>query len=323
MHREYHHSPISPWRPVRWLRLLGAALLVLLPCLAVAYVATGLYSVQPNEEAVVRRCGKRLPQRRGPGLHFGLPAGIDKVDRLKMLEPKRVGVGMSLIERTLGRRIQPLRAECLTGDRNLILISAIVQYEISHPDAYLFEVADVPALVGNVAASGLSSVVSSMNVDEILTVGRIEIQDTVRKSTQERLDRYGAGVRVTAVSLEGVTPPQEVAEAFRDVTSAREDYQRAIHEAQGYQRRVIPQARGEAKRILLEADGYRVEVTQKAEGDSQRFLKVVSVLAEGRELTTKRLILEAMEEVLPRVKKVILDTGAAGAVDLGLFEEGQ
>jgi membrane protease subunit HflK len=302
--------------------LLACLALLLLPCLAATYVATGLYSVQPNEEAMVRRCGKAL-RRRGPGLHFGLPVGIDKVDKLKMLERKRVGVGMSLLERALGRRIEPQRAECLTGDRNLILVSAVVQYEIADADAYLFNVADVPALVSNVAASALGSAVSSMNVDDVLTVQRIAIQDEVRRATQERLDRYGAGVTVTAVSLEGVTPPQEVAQAFRDVTSAREDQQRAINEAEGYQRRVIPQARGEAKRILIDADAYREEVTQMAQGDAERFLKVASQLSDNRELTVKRLILETMEEVLPRLNKVILGDDAGNALDLGLIEEGQ
>lgn len=320
MHREYHPSPVSPQRPTGWLRLLTRLVLLVLPCLAVAYVATGLYSVQPNEEAMVRRCGKAI-SRRGPGLYFGLPAGIDKVDRLKMLEPKRVTVGMSILERALGRRIQPQQTECLSGDRNLILISAIVQYQIDDADAYLFEVADVPALVSNVAASELSSVVSSMNVDDILTVERIAIQNEVKQSTQATLSRYGAGVLVTAVSLEGVAPPQEVADAFRDVTAAREDHQRAINEAEGYQRRAIPQARGEARRILIEADAYRDEVTQMAQGDAQRFLTVASQLSDNRALTTKRLILETMEEVLPRLNKIILGTDAASALDLGLIEE--
>ena len=127
--------------------------------------------------------------------------------------------------------------------------------------------------------------------------------------------------KVTAVSLDGVAPPQEVAQAFHDVTSAREDRQRTVNEAEGYQRRVIPQARGEAKRITIDAEAYHDEVITMARGDARRFEEMAAELSENRALTTKRLILETLEEVLPRLDKVILDSGAGDAIDLGLFEE--
>ena len=313
MHRACHPSPTPRRRRIRWWALL--------PWLAVAYAATGFYAVQPNEVAVVRRCGRLLPERRKPGLHFGFPYGIDRVDRLKILERKRVAVGTSLAERDLGRRVEPQQAECLTGDRNLILVSAIVQYQIERPEDYLVNVAGVPEVVRNAAGSALAGVVSSMKVDDVLTVERIAIQNEVRRATQTALDRYGAGVRVTSISLEGVTPPQEVAEAFRDVTSAREDRQRAVSEAQGYANRTLPQARGEAHQIRLEAEGYADEVVQKARGDVDRFAQMQAQLSPGnRRLTEKRLILETMERVLPRLNKVVVDSGTGDALDLGLIE---
>ena len=312
MHRAYPSNPQPAKRRTNWLALV--------PWLLAAYLLTGFYTVGTNERAVVRRCGRPLSQLRMPGLHFGFPYGIDRVSRLKIFERKRAGVGMSLAERSLGRRAQPQERECLTGDRNLILVSAVVQYRIADPKAYLFNVADVPALVTGVAASALSSVVTSMNVDDVLTVERVTIQDEVRRAAQAALDRYGAGVEVTSVSLEGVAPPQEVAQAFRDVTAAREDSQRTINEAQGYANRLIPEARGQAHRVLLEAEAYREEVIEMAGGDAQRFEKIAAQLADNRQLTFKRLILETMERVLPRLKKIVLDDNAAGAVDLGLIE---
>jgi membrane protease subunit HflK len=292
----------------------------MLPWLAAAYLATGLYTVGTNERAVVRRCGRPLEELRMPGLHFGLPYGFDRVTRLKVFERKRVGVGKSLAERSLGRLSEPEQAERLTGDRNLILVSAIVQYRITDPHAYLFHVADVPSLVSDVASGALTSVVTSMKVDDVLTVQRVAIQNEVKRATQAALDGYQAGVEVTSVSLEDVAPPEEVAQAFRDVTAAREDRQRTENEALGYAGRLLPRARGEAQRMLLEAEAYRDQVTKIARGDAESFSNMAAQLAENRRLTVKRLILESMEKVLPRLKKVVLDDQAGDAVDLGLFE---
>jgi membrane protease subunit HflK len=255
-----------------------------------------------------------------PGLNYGFPVGIDRVTRLKMLERKRVGVGVGLADRTLGRLVEPREVECLTGNRNLILAPAVAQYEIVDARAYLFHVADVPSLVRGVTAGALSSVISRMDVDDVLTMERKTIQYEVLRLAQEALDSYGAGVRITAVSLEGLAPPQEVIEAFQDVTRAREDQERLLDEAEGYANRLIPRARGEAERTRLEAEGYAQEVVEKARGDATRFKRVVEQLAEGRDLTLKRLILETMERVLPRIRKIVLAEDAAEALDLGLME---
>jgi membrane protease subunit HflK len=289
--------------------------------LLAVYLATGIYSVRPNELAVVRRCGKVLEQHRLPGLHFGLPYGIDRVTRVKFQEQKRVSVGMSQTEKALGRRNQPRDSEYLTGDRNLIMISANVQYQIDDPNDYLFNAVDVAALVGDAAAGRLASVISGMNVDDVLTIERSTIQTEVKTATQKALNGYAAGVRVTSVLLdEDTEPPQEVAEAFRDVTAAREDRQRLINEAQGYANRLKEQAEADANSLLEEAEGFAGEARLMARGDADRFRQIAQRLPEQRSLTLKRLILETMEEVLPRMKKIVLDRPAAESVDLGIIE---
>jgi membrane protease subunit HflK len=312
VHRAYQPAPHRPSRRFSWLALV--------PWLFVAYLATGFYTVGTDERAVVRRCGRALPELRLPGLHFGFPYGIDRVTRLKMFKPKRVGVGMSLSERSLGRRVEPQQAEWLSGDHNLIVISAIVQYRIADPKHYLFNVADVQTLVSDAAAGALTSIATSMHVDDVLTVERLAIQDEVKRAAQETLNRYGAGVEISTVSLEGVTPPEEVAQAFRDVTAAREDGDRTVNEAQGYANRILPEARGEARRLLIDAEAYRDETTEKARGDAERFTEMAAELSTDRPLTMKRLILETMERVLPRLKKIVLDDPSTGAVDLGIIE---
>lgn len=308
------HDATQKARRGRWPLVLGL--------LGLAYLATGLYTVRTKERAVVQRCGRALKRIREPGLHFGFPYGIDRVRRLKVLETKRVGVAMSLADRALGRRGDPQQAECLTGDRNLIRVSAVVQYTISNSTAYLFHVADVPALVRNVAAAELSRIVAGMGVDDVLTVRRDTIRAQAQVAIQAALDRYGAGVMVMEVLVpsDGVAPPPEVSDAFADVDTAREDQHRAISRAQGDAERVTARARGEADATVQDAKGYAYKAVKEAEGDAARFLKEAAQLSEGRELTFKRLILETMEEVLPRVRKIVLDAKARKALDLGIIE---
>ena len=309
-----HHYPAGSHRG-GW----RITLLLLVAALAIGYLATGLYTVQPNEVAVVRRCGKLLEGVRDPGLHFGLPYGFDRVDKLRLMELKRVGVGIGLADRSVGRRLQPQQAEALTGDRNLILISAVVQYRIAAPEEFLLATQDVAGLIEDAAGSALTSVISSMSVDDVLTTQRIAVQNNVRQRAQKLLRRYGVGVEIVSVSLEGTAPPQEVAAAFRDVISAREDKQRAENEAEGYRNRLAPQARGEAKRTLLEAEAYADELARMAEGDAARFAQMAGELKGGRKLTSRRLILETMERVLPRLKKVVVDADAGQQLDLGIY----
>jgi modulator of FtsH protease HflK len=185
--------------------------------------------------------------------------------------------------------------------------------------------AGVDALIEDVAASALSSAITAMQVDAVLTVERIAIQQKVRDGVQAWFDRQPpgrqAGVRVTSVSLEGVSPPQEVAEAFRDVTSARADSQRTVNEAESYANVLSEQSKGEAERISLDAAGFAGEATEKAHGDADRFVRVAAEVAIHRELTVRRLVLETMEEVLPRLKKIVLDGHSGKSLDLGLMEE--
>lgn len=309
----HHHAPAGDgwsWRRVA-LGLFAISL--------VGYLATGIFSVQPNEVAAVRRCGELLKPLRGPGLHFGLPYGIDRVDKIKLMQLKRVGVGLGLADRTVGRPLQPQLAEGFTGDRNLVVISAVVQYRISSAKDYLLTTVDVPALIENTAGSVLTTVIASMPIDDLITTQRIEVQTKVKAGAQELLDQHAAGIEIISVSLEGTAPPQEVAAAFADVTSAREDKEKAKNQALGYANRLAAEAKGEAARIGFEAQGYASEVKRRAEGDAARFTLMANELKGRRQLALKRLTLEALEEILPRLKKIMIDAETGGGLDLGIF----
>jgi len=320
-HHEHHHDlsgsaaglPRLRWR---WV----AALLV------GAWLASGVFVVQPNERAAIWRCGKILDQLAGPGIHFGFPYGIDWVTRLKMYEQKRVHIGQGPNDRALGRAADLRRGECLTGDQNLILVSGIVQYDIVDARQYLTATGDVPGMVESLATAVLSTLVASRPVDDMLTMGRLEIQEKALAALRERLREHerlgqGLGVQVNSFTLDIVTPPAEVAQAFRDVATAREDKQRSIHEAEAYANASLPAARGEAERIRLEAEGYAAESREMARGDTSRFEAMLASLGSAREVTVKRLVLETVEAVLPKLRKVVLDEGAGRQIDLGLWED--
>ena len=160
-----------------------------------------------------------------------------------------------------------------------------------------------------------------MEVDDVLTTRRGWIQAEVQRHAQDTLDTYRTGVRITSVLLDERTePPQEVADAFRDVTAAREDQQRAISEAEGYAARLRQSAEADADSLLRQAEGFARQTTLMAESGAERFRLLQAELAEGRELTIRRLILETMEEVLPRMKKIIADREASESVDLGIMQ---
>ncbi len=316
-HDHPHHHTGWPWRRTACFLAIAAVLV---------WTVSGVYVVQPNERAAVWRCGRILPQTSMPGIHFGLPYGLDRVSRVKMFEQKRVAIGGGLDDRTRGRTAEPRRAECLAGDRNLIEVSAVVQYEIVDAKEYLVRAGDVPATMENMATAELSSQIAARTVDEIFTTGRADIQLHLLDALKGRLAQFeqqglGIGVQVNAVTLERDQPPQEVEPAFRDVVAAREDRQRAINEAEGYAAALLPASRGEAERARREAEGTAAETTEKARGEADRFERMLAELATGRELTIRRLVLETMEEVLPRLKKIVIDERSGKPVDLGILED--
>ena len=158
----------------------------------------------------------------------------------------------------------------------------------------------------------LRQVVGGGTIDSVLTVGRFQIQDEVRKVLQQIMDSYESGLLITDVKLQTVRPPKQVEQAFKDVVSAKEDRERLIYEAKGYQEDLIPKAKGQAMQIIREAEGYKEERIKRAEGDAQKFLSVLKEYEKAKDVTRKRLYLETMEEVLPGVRKFIIDSRAGG-----------
>ncbi len=280
-HGQHHRRPV--WR---------AFAPVALVALAGIYFASGFYTVQPDERAVVRRFGQVVGTAVDPGLHYRLPWPVEQVN---------------LVSVTTVRRAETDRALMLTGDENLINMRLGVHYVIADPARYLFRVTNVEGLVTAAAEAAVRQVVAEESVDNVLTVDKSLIQSRAAKIAQGTLDAYESGLRIVDVQLLESSPPEAVADAFRDVSSAREDKQTVVNEALAYQNEIIPAARGEAAQAVYSAQTYAAEKTSAASGEAERFAARQEAHAALPAITHIRLYLEAIETVLPGVRKFIVD----------------
>ena len=257
------------------------------------FLLSGFYTVQPGEAAVVRRFGNVIAGNVGPGLHYRLPWPVDRVDIVALNSVRRVETPASLM---------------LTGDENLINVRLSTHYAVTDPARFLLNVVDPETLVAQAADAAMRQVVANEGVDALLTVDKAAIQQRAAALTQTALDGYDSGLQVVGIQLLESSPPPEVADAFRDVASAREDRNTFINEALAYQNEVVPVARGDAETTVQAANAYRAEKVALATGDAALFTSRQGAYADAPEITRLRLYLEAVEKVLPGARKFVLDT---------------
>jgi membrane protease subunit HflK len=274
-----------------------------------------VYLVQPDQEAVVTRFQAVADARVMPGIHYALPWPIGRVYKLRVHQPQRVVIGGDPADVVLGRQ-QPLASQFLTGDQNIINMRVVAQYSVGVPVEYLFRAQDVTASVSSAVEAALAKRIAQSKVDAVLTTEKVAIQDEVLASAQRLLNEYGLGVRLSAVSIETVTAPAEAADAFRDVASARADTARIVDEAQGYANDLLPRARGEASQLHESAKAYRLSTINQSTGDASRFTSVAAEYAKAADVTGHRLYVEAMEQILPKIRKTIVDSD--GNLDLSI-----
>jgi modulator of FtsH protease HflK len=280
------------------------------------YILSGIYVVQPDERGVVLRLGRLVSDDVQPGIHYRLPWPIDSVERPQVTAIKRMSVGYKIMDQLKGLAPEPRETQFVTGDENIIEVQLLIQYVVSNPAHFLYAVEEPHWLVRRAGEAVLTEKIATLGVDELLTTAKIEVAQAVKERAQALLNDYHAGVEIVAAHLQEVNPPREVADAFRDVASAREDRSRIIQEANGYANRVVPTARGEAQRLVTAAEGYRTEKVRTAEGEADRFLATVVEYRKSPEAARQRLYLEVMEEVLGRVRKYVVDAGSGEKLNL-------
>jgi membrane protease subunit HflK len=287
--------------------------------MAAIWLLWGLYVVAPDQQAVETLFGKVVAPRVMPGLHYALPWPVEKVTKLKVRQLQRLVVGGALPDSVLGRT-PPLASQFLTGDQNIIDMRVVVQYSVGVPADYLFQVRNPAQVVGAAVEAEMARRVARRTVDAVLTTEKAAIQDEVRAAAQKLLNEYRAGVLLSTINIESATPPPEAAEAFRDVAGARADTARIVNEAEGYANGLIPKARGQAQQLLEESEAYKQRKINEAAGDAARFSQIAAEYSKASQVTGQRLYLETMEQVLPRIRKLIVDRN--GNLDLTIVRQG-
>jgi len=274
------------------------------------WLFTGVYTVGPDEVGVVQRFGKYIRVVQS-GLNYHMPFPIETVKTPKVTEVKRIEIGFRTIGKNQYRTVER-ESLMLTGDENIVDAELIVQYKIKEPINYLFNFIGPELTMREASEASLRTVIGRHNIDEALTSGKLMIQEETKELLQSILDKYETGIQVVAVQLQDVSPPKQVIDSFKDVASAKEDKNRMINEAEGYRNNVIPKARGEAQSMILEAEGFRESRISRAEGDVAKFKAILKEYSKAKDVTRKRLYLEAMEEILPGLEKYIVPSGEDG-----------
>jgi len=291
-------------------KILPVALLLA----AAVWLSSGVYVVEPGHKGVVRTFGKETA-RTAPGLNYRYPWPFQKVDVVSEEQIRRIEVGFRS-----GQRVQE-ESMMLTGDENIVEAQMVVQFRVADPGKLLFRLRDPEGSLRAATEVALRSVVGSMTIDQVMIEERAKVQEDTRALVQRLMDDYQSGLVITEIKLQAADPPDAVRDAFHDVVRAREDKERLINQARGYQADLLPRARGEAQKILREAEGYKEQRVLLAQGEAARFLSVLAEYEKAKDVTRDRLHLETVEKILPDSDKVIVD-GAVGQRLLPLLPVG-
>jgi len=289
------------------MRLIGAAFVVLVVLIV---LWTSYYTVAAESEGVVLRFGKFLKTVE-PGLHFKLPLGIDEVNVLPTRRQLKLEFGFYTSGYT--NPAQPTQQQVeeksmVTGDLNAALVEWVVQYRIDEPKEYLFDVRNPDMTLRDLSEAAMREVIGDRTVDEVITIGRQDIEISALLRMQELAKRYKLGVRVDQVQLKNVNPPREVQASFNEVNKAQQDRENAINIANGDYNEAVPKAKGQADQTIRGAEGYRFKRVNEAEGDVASFNAMLTQYIKAPEITRTRLYLETMGDVLPEMgPKIIID----------------
>ncbi len=342
--------PVAGQRIGAWLRRIdpGAAFNwiwqrrreLVRPALAVAALLlalNGFYILQPHEQGVIERFGKKVTPYKQPGWHYKLPWPVERLTRVEAELARVVEIGYRIreggpsaepaayewnVQHRAGRfEKQQAESLMLSGDQNMIELNAAVHYNVTRPDDYIYRLQNADATVRTAAESVIQQVVTTTPLDALLTTGRRAAELRALAELQRRLDLYGAGVKVLHVNLQDVHPSVDVVDAFREVAGAWEERSRLINVAEGYRNEQVALARGQGEARIRNGQAYSLGRVNRAAGDASRFVQAEQAYKTAPGPTETRLYLEAMEEILPGRPKIILDS-KGGRRNLWMVDEG-
>jgi membrane protease subunit HflK len=293
----------------------GIILIVL--AVAALWAGSGFYRIQPGEQGVELLFGKFV-KHTTPGLNYWFPSPIGEVLKPNVERTNTITVGFR--EGVPGRRgrgvgTRDVLAESLmlTGDQNIVDIDFVVQWRIKNAADFLFNIRDPEGTIKIAAESAMREIIGQTALEDATTGKRQQVQQKTRELLQQILDLYGAGVSIAQIQLQKADPPSEVIDAFQDVQRARQDQERSINEATAYKNDIVPRAKGQAQTIIQGAGAYKEKIVKEADGEAQRFISVYDTYKVAKDVTTRRLFLERMQQVLKDAEKVIIDVGKGGA----------
>jgi membrane protease subunit HflK len=283
---------------------------------------TSYYQIEPEEVGVVLRFGRHIQPNAGPGPHFKLPLGIDRVIKVPVQRQLKMEFGFrtaraDVRSEFIRDRRTAAESTMLTGDKNVIIVEWIVQYRIESPEKYLFEFRNIEDTLRLMAEATMRSVVGDYSLDEVLTEGRANVEEEGRKQLVELNAKYDTSIKIEFVKLQTVNVPEPVRPALREVEEAKQERERMVNDAWSEYNKIIPRAEGRALQAKENARGYSVERINRAVGDATRFRALVTEYRKAPTVTRTRLYLEAMSEILPKAeRKILVDSKTQGLVPL-------
>ena len=304
----------------------GRILWVVAGILIIAGLLSSIYTVEAESEGVVLRFGKHV-ETVPAGLHWKLPFGIDDVYVLPVKRQLKQEFGFGSEGATndsqvSSRREQDQERSMVTGDLNTAVVEWVVQYRIVQPDKFLFKVQNPEDTLRNVSEAVMRTMVGDRTVDEVITIGRQEIEEQARIMLAEQVSNYELGIQIDLIQLLNVKPPPVVEPSFNEVNQAKQEKKRMINVAEG-KKEEVRKAEGQAQQKIQAAEGYAEQRVNEAEGDVSRFNAVFDEYLKAPQVTKQRLYLETMKEVLPQLgRKIILDQELSRVLPLLQLETG-
>ena len=290
-------------------RRRGAFTFLVVLAVLLLWMATGVYSVQPGEEGVVRTFGAFTGVSTS-GLNYHLPSPFQRVTIVDVSSVRRAEIGF----RSSATQRQDVLGEALmlTADENIVKVELLVQYRIANSRDFVFSVQNPEDVLLSSAEVALRDTVGKMSIDAVITEERARVQDQTRVILSQLMASYGTGIQITDVRLQGADPPEEVSDAFQEVVRALADKERLINESEAYQNDIVPRARGNKQKLIEEADAFKQQRVLRATGDAERFLSILQAYRLAPEVTRERMHIESLEDVLQQVQLTLLDADAIG-----------
>ena len=286
--------------------------LVIIVLVALFFGSSTFFTIKLDEVGVIQRFGKfnRIAQ---PGLSFKLPSGVEKVTKVKIKRIYKEEFGFQTVQGSSNYRVQtggPSQETSLmlTGDLNVAVVPWIVQYRISNPRDYLFEVKDVRAILRDMSEASMRTVVGDRSINEVISK-REEIALAAKAMLQKEMNQAKSGINIVTIEMKKTNVPEPVQNSFNEVNQATQEKEQTIYKAREEYNKAVPLARGEAKRVIKDAEGYAIDRINRAQGDAAKFSAVYNAYAKAKDVTRKRLYLESMLEIFPNLgAKYIIDS---------------